>query len=111
MADDSKKNPEETGDVQVVERAKTKRPRRYAVLFHNDDYTTMEFVVHVLIKFFRKSETEATHIMLSVHHRGYGVAGIYPRDVAETKVSQVSEYARAHGHPLKLSAEPEGDEE
>lgn len=109
MADDQEKTPQ--GDLHLAERAKTKRPRRYAVLFHNDDYTTMEFVVHVLMKFFRKNDAEATHIMLNVHHRGYGVAGVYPRDMAETKVSQVSEYARAHGHPLKLSAEPEGDEE
>jgi ATP-dependent Clp protease adaptor protein ClpS len=99
------------GDVQVQERPKTKRPRRYMVVFHNDDYTTMEFVVHVLMKFFGKSETESTHIMLNVHHKGYGVVDVFPRDIAETKATQVMEYARSHGHPLRVSAEPEGDDE
>ncbi len=107
----SENTPNSEGDVELLERRKTKRPRRYAVLFHNDDYTTMEFVVHVLMKFFAKSETEATHIMLNVHRRGYAAAGAYTRDVAETKVSQVTEYARGHGHPLKVTSEPEDDEE
>lgn len=99
------------GDVLVEERQRTQRPRRYMVVFHNDDYTTMEFVVHVLMKFFKKSETESTHIMLNVHHKGYGVVDVFPRDIAETKASQVMEYARGHGHPLRVSAEPEADEE
>jgi ATP-dependent Clp protease adaptor protein ClpS len=102
--------PEQSDDLELVEQHKTKHPRRYSVIFHNDDYTTMEFVVHVLRKFFRKTDTEATHIMLNVHHRGYGVVGVYTRDVAETKVSQVSQYARSQGHPLKCTAEPEDDE-
>jgi ATP-dependent Clp protease adaptor protein ClpS len=99
------------GDVLVEERQRTQRPRRYLVVFHNDDYTTMEFVVHVLMKFFKKSETESTHIMLNVHHKGYGVVDVFPRDIAETKASQVMEYARSNGHPLRVSAEPEGDDE
>lgn len=99
------------GDVSVEERPKTKRPRRYMVVFHNDDYTTMEFVVHVLMKFFGKSETESTHIMLNVHHKGYGVVDVFPRDIAETKASQVTDYARAHGHPLRVTAEPEEEDE
>jgi ATP-dependent Clp protease adaptor protein ClpS len=101
------------GELAVEERKKTLRPRKYHVVFHNDDYTTMEFVVHVLIKFFHKSETEATQIMLEVHHRGYGIVGVFTRDVAESKADQVTEYAKKHGHPLKVSAEPadEGDEE
>lgn len=111
MPESPPKTPELEGDLQVEEQQRTKRPRRYTVVFHNDDYTTMEFVVHVLIKFFRKTETEATHIMLNVHHKGYGVVGVFPRDVAETKVSQVSEYARANGHPLRCTAEPEDEEE
>jgi ATP-dependent Clp protease adaptor protein ClpS len=65
------------------------------------------FVVLVLMKFFHKSETEATHIMLSVHHKGHGVAGLYTKDVAETKVAQVQEYAKEHGMPLRLTVEPE----
>jgi ATP-dependent Clp protease adaptor protein ClpS len=104
-------DPNEEGDLELLERRKTKRPRRYMVMFHNDDYTTMEFVEHVLMKFFAKSETEAKHIMLNVHHRGHGVAGVYTRDVAETKVSLVTDYARSHGHPLRVTAEPEDDEE
>jgi ATP-dependent Clp protease adaptor protein ClpS len=100
--------PKEEDDLQVLERQKTKRPRRYNVVFHNDDYTTMEFVVHVLMKFFHKSETEATQIMLQVHHKGYGIVGTYTRDVAETKATQVMDYAKQHGHPLRCTAEPEG---
>lgn len=102
------KKPEQQGDLAVVERPKTKAPRRFSVVLHNDDYTTMEFVVHVLQRFFHKNETEATQIMLHVHHKGYGVVGQFTRDVAETKADQVTAYAREHGHPLKCSAEPEG---
>lgn len=100
--------PEEDEGLAIAEKAKTERPRRYNVVFHNDDYTTMEFVVHVLMKFFHKSETEATQIMLHVHHKGYGIVGIYTRDVAETKAQQVMDYAKEHGHPLRCTAEPEG---
>jgi len=107
----SEQDPTHEGDLEVVEKRKTKRPRRYQVIFHNDDYTTMEFVVHVLIKFFRKTEAEATHIMLNVHHKDYGVVDVFPRDVAESKVAQVMEYAKEHGHPLRCSAEPEGWDE
>ncbi|MFO7178576.1 MAG: ATP-dependent Clp protease adapter ClpS [Pseudomonadota bacterium] len=103
-----KQNPEHEGDLALDERPKVERPRRYLVVLHNDDYTTMEFVVHVLMKFFHLGETEATRIMLHVHHRGYGVVGAYPRDVAETKAAQVMGYAKEHGHPLKCTAEPEG---
>ncbi len=110
MSSPPNKAPEQSGDLELVEHHETKRPRRYSVIFHNDDYTTMEFVVHVLRKFFRKTETEATHIMLNVHHRGYGIVGVYTRDVAETKVSQVSQYAKSQGHPLKCTAEPEDEE-
>lgn len=101
-------NPEHQDDLAVVEQPKVKRPRRYTVVLHNDDYTTRTFVVVVLMKFFHKSETEATQIMLHVHHKGYGVVGVFPRDVAETKAAQVMDYAREHGHPLKCTAEPEG---
>jgi len=111
MANGSKQKHEEQGELGVVERQKAKRPRRYQVVLHNDNYTTMEFVVHVLMKFFRKTETEATHIMLNVHHKNFGIVDIFPRDVAESKVAQVTDYARQHGHPLKCTAEPEGDDE
>jgi len=95
--------------VVVEKKSKTtrKKPRLWKVILHNDDYTTMEFVVLVLMKFFHKSETEATHIMLSVHHKGHGVAGVFTKDVAETKVAQVTDYAKEQGMPLRLSVEPE----
>jgi ATP-dependent Clp protease adaptor protein ClpS len=107
--EDPKKTPDRKGDVAVEEKPKLEKARRYMVIFHNDDYTTREFVVLVLMKFFNKSETEATHIMLSVHHKGRGVAGVYSRDIAESKVDQVHRYAEAHGFPLRLSAEPAED--
>ena len=106
-----KPEPDREGDLAIEERKKTARPRKYHVVFHNDDYTTMEFVVHVLMKFFHKAETEATQIMLEVHHRGYGIVGVFTRDVAESKAEQVTEYAKKHGHPLKVSAEPADDGE
>jgi len=96
------------GELGVVERPRVQQPRKYVVVLHNDDYTTMEFVVHVLEKFFHKSETEATQIMLHVHHKGYGIVGTFTRDEAETKASQVMDYAKQSGHPLKCTAEPEG---
>jgi len=94
-------------DVATERRIRTHTPRRFKVILHNDNYTTMDFVVDVLMKFFHKTETEATHIMLLVHHRGHGVAGVFSRDVAETKVAQVTRYAQDHGMPLKTTAEPE----
>jgi ATP-dependent Clp protease adaptor protein ClpS len=94
-------------DVDVEERHKTAVPKRYKVIFHNDDYTTMEYVVGVLRRFFHRTETEALHIMLTVHKKGKAVAGVYPRDVAETKVAEVMRDAREHGHPLLLTAESE----
>jgi ATP-dependent Clp protease adaptor protein ClpS len=99
-------SPERQGGVATT--AKTAEPPRYAVVFHNDDYTTRDFVVHVLMKFFRHGVTEATHIMLSVHHQGSGVAGIFSRDMAETKAVQVTDYAKRHQMPLKVTAEPQG---
>lgn len=104
----TKTKPTPEGDLGVAERPRVEQPRRYVVVLHNDDYTTMEFVVHVLNKFFHMDETEATQVMLHVHHRGYGIVGSFTRDVAETKASQVMAYAKEHGHPLRCSAEPEG---
>ncbi len=100
--------PEHEDELVLDERPKVERPRRYVVVLHNDDYTTMEFVVHVLMKFFHLGETEATQVMLHVHHKGYGIVGTYTRDVAGTKAAQVMAYAKEHGHPLRCSAEPEG---
>jgi ATP-dependent Clp protease adaptor protein ClpS len=86
--------------VLEVERSKVKPPPLYKVLLLNDDYTPMDFVVVVLQKFFAMSREQATRIMLKVHREGVGVCGTYPRDVAASKVEQVSSYARQHQHPL-----------
>jgi ATP-dependent Clp protease adaptor protein ClpS len=95
-----------TGTI-VKARPKTKKPSMYRVLLLNDDYTPMEFVVHVLERFFSKSREEATEIMLHVHHRGVGVCGVFTYEVAETKVAQTIEFARRHQHPLQCTMEKE----
>lgn len=97
-------------EFAVEERRKTRRPRKWKVLLHNDDFTTMEFVVEILIRHFHRPPAEATHIMLQVHQKGVGVAGVYPKEVAETKVAEVTEEARANGMPLKLTTEPEEED-
>lgn len=86
-------------------RTKLKRPSMYRVLILNDDYTPMEFVVHVLERFFNKEREEATQIMLHVHHHGVGECGIYTYEVAETKVAQVMDFSRRHQHPLQCVME------
>lgn len=88
---------------------KLQKPRMYRVLLHNDDYTTREFVVEVLKGVFHRSESEAIRIMLHVHNNGMGVAGVYTREIAETKVRTVESLARRYEFPLKLSMEPEDD--
>ena len=84
---------------------KTKRPNLYRVLLLNDDYTPMEFVVIVLKRFFRMDMEEATRVMLHVHQKGVGVCGIFPYEVAETKVNQVMDFARQNQHPLQCTLE------
>lgn len=86
-------------------RTKTKKPSLYRVLILNDDYTPMEFVVHVLERFFNKGREDATQIMLHVHHHGVGECGVYTYEVAETKVTQVMDFARKHQHPLQCVME------
>ena len=96
------------GNETVLERkAKTKKPKMYRVLLHNDDYTTMEFVIWVLQEVFHKTESQSSHLMLTIHHKGLGVAGVYTRDLAESKVAQVTEFAREHGMPLLTTTEPD----
>lgn len=94
-----------TSTVLAPERAAVKPPRMYKVLLFNDDYTTMEFVVEVLQRFFSINRERALQIMLQVHNEGSAVCGIYPRDVAETKVAQVGEFAKQNGHPLRCGME------
>lgn len=89
----------------VLERAKAKPPRMYKVILFNDDYTTMDFVIEVLQRFFALNRERAMQIMLKVHNEGSAVCGVYSLDVAETKVTQVSEFAKQHGHPLRCSME------
>ena len=95
----------------VVEKqaAKTAPPPMYRVLLLNDDYTPMEFVVQVLQKFFGKGQEEAMRIMLQVHHKGKGVCGVYPHDIAASRIAQVAQFARARQHPLQCVMEPAGD--
>ena len=104
MADKQGKSKRDES-VQVKDRVQ--RPRRYKVIMHNDDYTPMAFVVQVLEQIFFRSPAESTRIMLTVHRNGKGVAGIYSKEVAETKRSQTMQLARENGFPLLLSTEPE----
>jgi ATP-dependent Clp protease adaptor protein ClpS len=91
--------------VLAPERAKTKPPRMYKVILFNDDYTTMVFVIEVLQRFFSMDRERAMQIMLKVHNEGSAVCGVYSLDVAETKVTQVTEFAKQHGHPLRCGME------
>ena len=86
---------------------KLKRPPLYQVVLLNDDYTPMEFVVHVLERFFNKGREEATRIMLHVHQKGVGICGVYTYEVAETKVAQVMDFSRQNQHPLQCTMEKE----
>lgn len=88
-------------------RPKTKKPSLYKVLLLNDDYTPMEFVIHILEKFFNKNRDEATRVMLHVHQKGVGVCGVFTYEVAETKVAQVMDFSRQHQHPLQCRMEKE----
>ena len=93
--------------VVAKTRPKTKKPSLYKVLILNDDYTPMEFVVHILEKFFNKGREQAVEIMLHVHRHGVGVCGVFTFEVAETKVAQVIEFSRRHQHPLQCTMEKE----
>jgi ATP-dependent Clp protease adaptor protein ClpS len=103
----SETEKDEQSGVATARKEKVQPPKMYKVLMHNDDYTTMEFVVLVLQKYFQKNNSEAHSIMLAIHTRGFGVCGVYTYEVAESKVAKVVKYARDNGHPLKCSTEPE----
>ncbi len=96
---------QENSAVLAPERTRTEPPRMYKVILFNDDYTTMDFVIEVLEHFFAMNRERAMQIMLKVHNEGSAVCGVYSRDVAETKVAQVSEFAKQHGHPLRCGME------
>ena len=98
-----------SGDSEVVLETcrKTKRPPLYKVLLLNDDYTPMEFVVHVLERFFGMNHAQAFEIMLTVHKKGLAVVGVFSHEIAETKVTQVMDFARRHQHPLQCTMERE----
>ncbi len=93
--------------LMLKSRPKTRRPSMYKVLLLNDDFTPMDFVILILEKFFQKTRAEATDIMFHVHRRGVGICGIYTYEVAETKVTQVMDYARANEQPLQCTMEKE----
>ena len=106
MSENGKRGEDEPGTGVVVKaKPKTKKPSMYKVLMLNDDYTPMEFVVHILERFFNKNRQEATRIMLHVHRRGVGICGVYTYEVAETKVTQVMDFARQNQHPLQCTLE------
>jgi ATP-dependent Clp protease adaptor protein ClpS len=104
--DDNGDGGSKTGLVTKT-RPKTKKPSLYRVLLLNDDFTPMEFVTHVLQKYFNKSREEAERIMLHVHQKGVGICGVYTYEVAETKVTQVMDFSRKNSHPLQCTMEKE----
>ncbi len=92
-------------EIKSITQQKLAPPSKYQVILHNDDYTTMEFVIEVLMRFFGFDLEQATQIMLAVHQQGRGICGIYPAEIAETKVMQVRQYARQHEFPLRCTME------
>ncbi len=98
---------DEQGGTATVTKKKVALPKKYKVLLHNDDYTTMEFVIFILQNVFQKKISEAERIMLEVHQKGIGLCGIYSYEIAESKVHKVQMLAKEHGHPLMSSFEPE----
>ena len=112
MTFDVKMAKDEEGDdpglgtgLMTRTKPRTQKPSMYKVLMLNDDYTPMEFVVHVLKRFFRMTTEQATRVMLHVHHKGVGICGVYTYEIAETKVNHVIDYARKHQHPLQCTLE------
>ncbi|MCH2095394.1 MAG: ATP-dependent Clp protease adapter ClpS [Rhodobacteraceae bacterium] len=105
-ADDGNDDDNDSG-IAVKTRSRTKRPPLYKVLLLNDDYTPMEFVVHILERFFGMTHAQAFEIMLTVHKKGVAVVGVFSHEIAETKVGQVMDFARRHQHPLQCTMEKE----
>ncbi len=114
MTGTGKKDVEGIAILEPKTRQKLKRPEMWKVVFHNDDYTPMEFVVLLLMTIFQRTENEATAIMLLAHRTGKAIAGVYPRDVAETKMAESQKAAEEFEYPLLVTLEPDdlgGDEE
>ncbi len=107
VSDDKDDDRDGGASVVLQTRPKTKRPPLYKVLLLNDDYTPMEFVVHVLERFFGMTHAQAFEIMLTVHKKGLAVVGVFSHEIAETKVTQVMDFARRHQHPLQCTMEKE----
>ena len=106
MADKkSGKGTDRKEDIQVLDR--TKKPKRYKVILHNDNYTPMEFVVYILEQVFHHTPASATRIMLTVHNSGIGVAGVYSHEIAEAKTARTTRVSREAGYPLMVTTEPE----
>lgn len=99
--------PQEQSAIRQRERLKTDEPKRYSVVIHNDDFTTMDFVVMVLKLVFYKSDLEAEKLMLKVHHEGKAVAGVYTLDIAQSKVAKATKMAREENFPLRFTVQPE----
>ncbi len=107
MSNEDKIKTGSDSDIGVMTRVKTSKPSMYKVLLLNDDYTPMDFVVHILEKFFSKNTQEATKIMMQVHKKGAGICGVFTYEVAEAKVTQVIDYSRKQEYPLQCSMEKE----
>ncbi len=105
--DSPKRKRSRREDVKLLERIRTKKPNLYKVLIMNDDYTTQEFVIYILARFFPKTSDEDLKIMMEAHTKGMAVVGVYTRDIAETRVMRVEKFSQEHGHPLMLTVEPE----
>jgi ATP-dependent Clp protease adaptor protein ClpS len=103
----NERQPDIVEDIQQATDELTRTPRMFRVYLYNDDFTTKAFVVEILVGVFHKGAAEATELMWRIHHRGRGVAGVYPREIAETKIMTVIEIAREKGFPLKLTLQPD----
>ena len=104
---DKKLSKDNNVNLKDREKKKVQKPKKYKVVFHNDDYTPMDFVVILLVQIFRKSMEDSFNIMMAVHEKGKGIAGVYSKEIAETKSTKANEVSKASGFPLLTTIEPE----